>query len=310
MVGSQNINIFVCLFVCLLVVAGLSTTNPFHLPLINNQNLVTQTGYLNPQGYHSNYLGQEEAYQAGLHNNIPDNAMNGFSYQGNKLKQSHQDSFDSDKINSSQEDNDSGHPDNDMRRLSDDLDDVDLTPRRQKKDKSSRDSKSKKNKQLTDEELDNNRASSPVQHEIKTVKIIEPQVVHSMPYQGPDGQLVAPPTPIPSGRVISSPMLGPRKGKGEKSENKKKNKNKTKQKTRSRSSSLDREKVKNVDDLDKMAAVLPSDSYDIPNIDDVEERSKYAQFPSPAKSTRSHRPYENEMDSGIADDLNTPPKEL
>lgn len=283
----------------------MSSTNPFHLPLINNQNLVTQTGYINPQGCHGNYPGQEEAYQSGRHSNMPENMVNGVGYQVNKLQQSQQDSFDSDKINSSQEDNDSGHPDNDMRHLSDDLDDVELTPRRQKQDKSSRESKSKKNKQTHNGELENNRAASPVEHEVKTVKIIEPQVVHSMPYQGPDGHLVAPPTPIPSGRVIASPMPGPRK-----KESKKNKKIKAKQKSRSRSTSLDRGKVKNADDLDKMAE-LPSDSYVIPDIVDVEERSKYAQFPSPAKSTRSQRPYETEMDSRIAtDELNTPPQHM
>lgn len=267
----------------------MSTTNPFHLPLITQQNLVTQPGYL------GNPPGQEEGY--GFHRNMPDQTGDIKNDYKNQLKQSQTDSFDSERSINSLEDNNQV---SNTHRLSRDSEDSGYTPRHQKK--SSRETKEKNtNLKIEEAEINVNRAS-PVEY--KTVKIIEPQVIHSVPYQGPDGRLIAPPTPIPSGRVIASPLPGPRKNKGENTakEGKKKSK-KGKLKQRSRSSSLEKQKTEYTDNVGKLA-VDPVLNDVIPTIEDVEDRSKYAQFPSPAKSTRPSLPYanENELDSGIADD--------
>ncbi|KAK3747556.1 hypothetical protein QZH41_015789 [Actinostola sp. cb2023] len=294
--------------------AGMSSTNPFHLPMITQQNLIAQPQYINQQDYHGNPQRQDEVYQRGVHGNMP--AVDGeMDYDNNKIKQQTQrDSFDDGNINGSFEENESGKHDGsyhngNSRRMNRESQDADLTPRGQRK--LSTGSKGNKNKNQNDK-MDNQlgRTSPPI---IKTVKIIEPEVVHSMPYQGPDGYLIAPPTPIPSGRVIASPVPGPRKSKGERTDNatkesKKKSKTKTKHKARSRSPSLERQqKIKITEEIEKVE-VVPLEEYVIPSFEDIDERSKYAQFPSPAKSTRSHHPlYENEMDSGIADDLATPP---
>ena len=147
----------------------------------------------------------------------------------------------------------------------------------------------------------------------RSVKFIQPEVVSTLAVVGPNGPYVSPPTPIPSGRVIStSPMPNQKEqnsqGVGKKHESKHSKSSKKKGKNRTRSPSLER--LEN-DFIDKNG-VTDREKYNenglsttIIDVENIEDRSKYCQFPSPIKGTR--RPLdESEMDSGIAEDYGTP----
>lgn len=189
-------------------------------------------------------------------------------------------------------------------------------------------------------------SSGSNQSETKTVKFIQPEVYQSLPIPGQGGVLISPPTPIPSGRVISSPLPAqhfepvsgfPGKegsseknndpdGEGDgkdamKAEKKKKpaetKGGKKKRREKSRSPSLERtqpqehfnqkENNGNViyedhDDSAVYGEVTMSRVESPPSLSEVEERSKFVQFPSPAKEAR--RPpipddeYGNAVDNG------------
>ena len=49
-------------------------------------------------------------------------------------------------------------------------------------------------------------SSGSNQSEARTVKFIQPEVLQNLPVPGQNGALISPPTPIPSGRVIASPL--------------------------------------------------------------------------------------------------------
>ena len=166
---------------------------------------------------------------------------------------------------------------------------------------------------------------------VKTVKFIQPEVYQSLPIPGRGGVMISPPTPIPSGRVISSPfpaqqfepVSGPSEmgGASEKNNNnpsdevnekdvmatEKKKKSaetkggKKKRREKSRSPSLERTQPKEhinqkensgdvlYEDHDNSAVygeVTMSRVESPPSLSEVEERSKFVQFPSPAKGAR------------------------
>ena len=203
--------------------------------------------------------------------------------------------------------------------------------------------KSKKNRM---QKKGSSSSSGSNQSETKTVMFIQPEVYQSLPIPGQGGVLISPPTPIPSGRVISSPLPAqhfepvtgfPGKegsseknndpnGEGDgkdaiKAEKKKKpaetKGGKKKRREKSRSPSLERTQPKehfnqkenngNViyedhDDSAVYGEVTMSRVESPPSLSEVEERSKFVQFPSPAKETR--RPpipddeYGNAFDDG------------
>lgn len=322
----------------------MSTTHPFQLPMIpqqyaTNQQLTTQPNYPTQQRYHSNQEEDEkdeDDYQRMKKRDQnryddDDNDVNVIDNQEQENKIKYQrDSFDEEQVHGQFENegrksdgrrSDGYHGDSEHR-SSWENQDLGLSPRSQKKDHSSVKSKNKKNKQ--------HRAEITIQKEnfqpadATTLQIIQPEVVHSLPVQGPNGVLMAPPTPIPSGRVIASPIPGPRKEKsktkhdentnkestGKESKSSKGSKKKRKERSKSPPSERDSDKnMRNKDDKRKEEEL--SMEYVVPSFEDIEERSRYTQFPSPTKSARSHPPlYESEIDSGIADDLITPPQAL
>lgn len=169
------------------------------------------------------------------------------------------------------------------------------------------------------------------QSETKTVKFIQPEVYQSLPVPGQGGALISPPTPIPSGRVISSPFPGqqaePVTGpsgkidtsdvnniktsgkvdeKGAMPADKKKKPadskgGKKKRRDRSRSPSVERaqpkEQSSQKENSGDVIYEVPNDSAvygevtmsrveSPPSLSEVEERSKFVQFPSPAKGAR------------------------
>jgi hypothetical protein len=328
----------------------MSTTQTFHLPMIGqqyatNQHLTTQPDYLKQQNHHDNSQEQNDQYEDEYQSSRQKSEMHGYDDDDNddnithqehrnKIKQAkHQrDSFDDEQINNRFEKQESksdgrhsdGYHGDSEHRSSGENQDLGLSPRNQKKDHTSVKSKNKKNKQHRAELTIQKESISPT--EITTLKIIQPEVVHNLPVQGPDGFLTAQPTPIPSGRVIASPIPGPRKDKNKTNHDKNENTtkephgkdgktakgSKKKRKDHSRSPSQERDSNKNVKPKEdkKRHHEEPPKEYEISH-EDVEERSRYTQFPSPTKSARSHYPlYESEIDSGIADDLTTPPQGL
>ena len=189
-------------------------------------------------------------------------------------------------------------------------------------------------------------SSGSNQSEARTVKFIRPEVLPNLPVPGQNGALISPPTPIPSGRVIASPLpaqqdklatSGPRKDSSFDNQNdssnsktveyepvpdkKKKGESKAgkkKRRDRSRSPSLERshpkeqevlkgadypgineENFKDVNSSAVFGEVTVSRRETPPTLSEVEERSKFVQFPSPAKGSR--RPVtldENELGFG------------
>ena len=189
-------------------------------------------------------------------------------------------------------------------------------------------------------------SSGSNQSEARTVKFIQPEVLQNLPVPGQNGALISPPTPIPSGRVIASPLpaqqdklatSGPQKDSSFDNQNdssnsktvesepvpdkKKKGESKAgkkKRRDRSRSPSLERSHLKeqevlkgadypgineeNFEDVNSSAVfgeVTVSRRETPPTLSEVEERSKFVQFPSPAKGSR--RPVtldENELGFG------------
>ena len=189
-------------------------------------------------------------------------------------------------------------------------------------------------------------SSGSNQSEARTVKFIQPEVLQNLPVPGQNGALISPPTPIPSGRVIASPLpaqqdksatSGPRKDSSFDNQNdssnsktvesepvpdkKKKGESKAgkkKRRDRSRSPPLERSHLKeqevlkgadypgineeNFGDVNSSAVfgeVTVSRRETPPTLSEVEERSKFVQFPSPAKGSR--RPVtldENELGFG------------
>ena len=166
----------------------------------------------------------------------------------------------------------------------------------------------------------------------KTVKFIQPEVHQSLAVSGPGGAMISPPTPIPSGRVIASPLpvqqaelsthspgkedradnqhtssTGKADDKGTGPDKKKKGElkgGKKKRRDRSRSPSLERTQPKeqeavkgdyqginenHFEDQNYSAVygeVTMSRIETPPTLSEVEERSKFVQFPSPAKGAR------------------------
>lgn len=173
-------------------------------------------------------------------------------------------------------------------------------------------------------------SSGSNQSEPKTVKFIQPEVYQGLPVTGPGGALISPPTPIPSGRVIASPLpqqpvapvlpsereshsddsknfrkaaekeaVADKKKKGELKGAKKKKRD------RSRSPPLERAQPKELpghligdnqvineehfEDQNTSTVfgeVTVSRVESPPSLNEVEERSKFVQFPSPAKGNR------------------------
>lgn len=163
---------------------------------------------------------------------------------------------------------------------------------------------------------------------VKTVKFIQPEVHQSLPVVGQ----VSPPTPIPSGRVIASPLpvqqtdqaIAPSEKEGssdnpqnsgevvekdtvldKKKKGEVKGSKKKKRRERSRSPSLERTQPKEQpgplrggyqgiseenfveqNDSTVYGEVTMSRVESPPTLSEVEERSKFVQFPSPAKGTR------------------------
>lgn len=197
-------------------------------------------------------------------------------------------------------------------------------------------------------------SSGSNQSEPKTVKFIQPEVHQSLPVPGQGSAMISPPTPIPSGRVISTPIPGqqadPATGAARKegssdnaningneaveqhavTEKKKKGEmkgGKKKQRERSRSPSLERTQPKDQfgqlkGDYQGISEEHVEDQYNSavygevtvsrvespPSLSEVEERSKFVQFPSPAKGAR--RPviaedhgmgYDNHLANGSQD---------
>lgn len=203
--------------------------------------------------------------------------------------------------------------------------------------------KSKKNRM---QKKGSSSSSGSNQSETKTVKFIQPEVYQSLPILGQGGVLVSPPTPIPSGRVISSPFpaqqVEPVSGPSEQEDASEKNNNnpsgevdekdemaadrkkkpaetkrgKKKRREKSRSPSLERAQPKEeisqtensgdviYEDHDNSAVygeVTMSRVESPPSLSEVEERSKFVQFPSPAKGARRPPiPDELEYDYGNA----------
>ncbi|XP_031567882.1 myb-like protein V [Actinia tenebrosa] len=327
--------------------AGMSTTHPFQLPMIppqyaTNQHLTAQPSYPTQKRYHGN---QEEnkryeddyqrtqkndqtRYDDDDDNDDDDGDQNIVDNQDQENKTKYQrESFDEEQVHGQFESQGGRHSDgyhgDSEHRSSGENQDLGLSPRSQKKDHSSVKSKNKKNKQHRAEITIQKENFQPA--EATTFQIIQPEVVHSIPFQGPDGVLMAPPTPIPSGRVVASPLPGPRKEKskakqdentskdstGKESKTSRGNKKKRKERSKSPQSERDSDKnIKNKDEKRNDQEELTKE-YVVPNFEDIEERSRYTQFPSPTKGARSHHPlYESEIDSGIADDLITPPQAL
>ena len=190
-----------------------------------------------------------------------------------------------------------------------------------------------RNSKLKSHKKDSSDSNESHRPDVKTVKFIQPEVVLSVPAVGPGGVPVSPPTPIPSGRVIALPQAGDREANSEgqtaattckdKSPGKnqkhgsKSQKVASKKKRRSRSPSVDNEQSSNgsgggksIHGLENGGVASESQDragWEIPNIEDVEERSKFSQFPSPDQKLRKPLLHENEVDSGIAEDGSTPP---
>lgn len=200
--------------------------------------------------------------------------------------------------------------------------------------------KSQKSKMHKKSSSDSSGSNQP---EPRTVKFIQPELVQSLPITGPNGLFISPPTPIPSGRVIASPRPQQKAdrdsdrskqsdGSGEKqrsqgnklasnknnpveSQNKKQGSKaqkavSKKKQRRSRSPSVEKEQTLNENVFgDGEVGVESKDriKWEIADFVDVEERSKFVQFPSPDKDNRKPLMYENEVDSGIAEDGPTPP---
>ena len=187
-------------------------------------------------------------------------------------------------------------------------------------------------------------SSGSNQSEPKTVKFIQPEVYPNLPVPGQGGLLVSPPTPIPSGRVISSPFpaqrVEPAAGSSGKegapdlkntdpsgkvddkvvaaADKKKKpaesKGGKKKRRERSRSPSVERAQPKehnsqkenspdviyeNNENSAVYGEVTISRVESPPTLSEVEERSKFVQFPSPVKGAR-RPPIPDELEYGNA----------
>ena len=226
---------------------------------------------------------------------------------------------------------------------------MERTERKKKQKKGSQDeqeevsnvvpSKSKKHRM---QEQGSSSSSGSNQSEPKTVKFIQPEVYQSLPVPGQGGVLVSPPTPIPSGRVISSPFpaqqVEPVSGspgkegaseinnndargkvdeKDETATDKKKKPanakaGKKKRRERSRSPSVERAPPKDQSSQKENSADVIYEDHDNsavygevtmsrvespPTLSEVEERSKFVQFPSPAKGAR-RPPVSDELEYG------------
>lgn len=212
-------------------------------------------------------------------------------------------------------------------------------------------SKMKKNRM---QKKGSSSSSGSNQSEPKTVKFIQPELHQSLPVPGQGGAFISPPTPIPSGRVISSPLpphpqqsdqlaVPPEKEGHSDNQNssskatekdavgdkKKKGELKGGKKKRSRSPSLERtqhhgsasghlkgdnqgiSEEQLFEDQNNSAVygeVTMSRVESPPTLIEVEERSKFVQFPSPPKGVR--RPvlpdnyemgYDNPLTNGAHD---------
>ena len=182
-------------------------------------------------------------------------------------------------------------------------------------------SKTKKNKMQKKTSSDSSDSSQFGQ---KTVKFIQPEVVYqSLAIPHPGGQFISPPTPIPSGHVVSSPLPPQQADEGpvskatynakamedptedglgvenhlfsDKPSNVGAKGKKKKRKGRSQSPSGDAMQTKDqngdpktkMNDIDKLTAhgeVRARGSDSPPSLNEVEERSKFVQFPSPMKN--------------------------
>ena len=189
------------------------------------------------------------------------------------------------------------------------------------------------------------------QSETKSVKFIQPEVYQTLTVPGQNGAGVSPPTPIPSGRVISSPFPGqeaeqviahsrnvdftdihaskdnpsgkidekgaadlnrkkkPADSKGEKKKRRDRSRSPSVERTQSKEQNGQKEDSRYViyevtNDSAVYGEVTMSRVDTPPSLSEVEERSKFVQFPSPAKGARRPTlPDELEHDNAIANGL-------
>ncbi|EDO46192.1 predicted protein [Nematostella vectensis] len=265
--------------------AGMSSTQPLHFPPISQPygNPLSQPNYgMAPNNYDN--INPQNIQQQGTFERQDTEESSG------KLNR---DTADRKNVHFSEAQQDGGYNSyngSEGHRSSGENQDLGLSPRDIEYVKS----KNQKNKAKTTGS-DSSGSSSNIQ--TRMVKIVQPEVIQALAIPGAD--YTSPPTPIPSGRVIASPVPGLRREennatknrfKHEGDENEKerrgKKKGKKKRQSRSRSPSVERP-PKELEQAQTDLGVMPEDDYVIPSIEDVEERSKFAQFPSPAKSTRS-----------------------
>lgn len=156
--------------------------------------------------------------------------------------------------------------------------------------------KSKKNRM---QKKGSSSSSGSNQSESKTVKFIQPEVYQSLPIPGQGGVMISPPknNDNPTGEVNEKDTMAtekkkkPAETKGGKKKRREKSRSPSLERTRPKEQTSQKENSSDVlyEDHDSSAVygeVTMSRVESPPSLSEVEERSKFVQFPSPAKGVR------------------------
>lgn len=333
--------------------AGMASIQPHQLPPAGHiQNPLVHQNVL-PGGYNLPHQSATQGEPVGSLNRVEKSSRSQKSVSEDEGSSDHERTQDggnqeNDKRRQSLEDRSDGSSENDSGLVDD------RRERKKKQKKESRNEQQEDKSSLVASKLKKNKmqkkgssgSDGSNQSETKTVKFIQPEVYQTLPAPGQNGARVSTPTPIPSGRVISSPFPGQEaelvtvpsgnvnsadinvsnnnpSGKVDEKgathgDRKKKPADskggKKKRRDRSRSPSVERTQPKEqsgqkegsgdvmyevTNDSAVYGEVTMSRVDTPPSLSEVEERSKFVQFPSPAKGAR-RPPLPDELEYGNA----------